>query len=73
MNRISNIKSDDFIYEFENCESTGILKNYDLILTPPRKDTHQDHRVVNELAFSLARQNNIGLVEYMTPSTELDC
>ena len=71
VNRISNIKSDDFIYEFENSENWN-FKNYDLILTPPRKDTHQDHRVVNELAFSLARQNNIGLVEYMTPSTELD-
>jgi LmbE family N-acetylglucosaminyl deacetylase len=49
-----------------------VFSRFFIILTTLRKDTHQDHRVVNELAFSLARQNNIGLVEYMTPNTELD-
>ena len=44
---------------------------YDLILSPPIEDTHQDHRKINKLANSLTRSKKIGLVEYMTPSTKI--
>ena len=45
--------------------------DYDLLLSPPKQDTHQDHRKINEIANSLTRSKKMGLVEYMTPSTKI--
>lgn len=36
---------------------------FGLIVTPPSRDSHQDHRKVAELGLSLARKNNISLWE----------
>ena len=64
---IRDIQYDTFIAKMENL----FPSEYDLILSPPIEDTHQDHRKINELANSLTRSKKIGLVEYMTPSTNI--
>ena len=65
---IRDIQNDLFIMKMED-----ILEDpYELILTPPYQDTHQDHRKINEIANSLTRSKKIGLVEYMTPSTTVE-
>ena len=64
---IRDIQYDTFITKMENL----FPSEYDLILSPPIEDTHQDHRKINKLANSLTRSKKIGLVEYMTPSTKI--
>ncbi len=64
---IRDIEYDTFITKMEK-----LFKNdYDLLLSPPLEDTHQDHRKINKLANSLTRSKTMGLVEYMTPSTKI--
>tara|TARA_Y100000296_G_C5177336_1_gene260866 strand:+ start:1183 stop:1806 length:624 start_codon:yes stop_codon:yes gene_type:complete len=64
---IRDVQYDTFVKKME----TIFRCDYDLLLSPPRQDTHQDHRKINEIANSLTRSKKMGLVEYMTPSTKI--
>lgn len=64
---IRDVQYDTFVKKME----TIFRYDYDLLLSPPKEDTHQDHRKINEIANSLTRSKKMGLVEYMTPSTKI--
>jgi len=64
---IRDVQYDTFVKKME----TIFRCDYDLLLSPPKEDTHQDHRKINEIANSLTRSKKMGLVEYMTPSTKI--
>ena len=64
---IRDVQYDTFVKKME----TIFRSDYDLLLSPPKEDTHQDHRKINEIANSLTRSKKMGLVEYMTPSTKI--
>ncbi len=66
---IRDLKYDTFISKIEN--EFNKTTYYDLLLSPPNEDTHQDHRKINKIANSLTRSKKMGLVEYMTPSTKI--
>lgn len=63
---IRDIQYDTFVAKMEQLFKT----EYNLLLSPPLEDTHQDHRKINKIANSLTRSKKMGLVEYMTPSTK---
>ena len=65
---IRDIQYDAFVADMERLFKSYF---YDLLLSPPREDTHQDHRKINKIANSLTRSKRMGLVEYMTPSTKI--
>ena len=66
---IRDIETDEYILKLDKIFSN---KFYNFILIPPSHDTHQDHRKINEVANSIVRSSNIGLIEYMTPSTKVN-
>jgi len=45
------------------------IENYQAIVTSPKKDSHFEHRKINNLGPALCRRSPISLVEYRTPST----
>ena len=65
---IRDIQYDSFVTDMERLFESYF---YDLLLSPPLEDTHQDHRKINKIANSLIRSKKMGLVEYMTPSTKI--
>ena len=60
---IRDIETDEYILKLDKIFSN---KFYNFILIPPSHDTHQDHRKINEVANSIVRSSNIGLIEYDT-------
>ena len=55
---------DDMINIIENQ-----FKRFDLVVTPPKEDSHFEHRIINNLGPALCRRSPITLVEYRIPST----
>ena len=43
--------------------------DYDCIFAPTNKDSHFEHKKVNQLAAPLTRIKNLSIIEYRTPST----
>tara|TARA_Y100000310_G_C20472948_1_gene710975 strand:- start:197 stop:823 length:627 start_codon:yes stop_codon:yes gene_type:complete len=45
------------------------IDSYDCIFCPPNKDSHFDHRFINQFSPALVRGSKCGIVNYRTPST----
>ncbi len=43
--------------------------NYDCLFVPTEKDSHFEHKKINELSFPLTRIKSLSIIEYRTPST----
>jgi len=50
-------------------ETNFNVVHYDAILSLPKRDSHFEHRMVNNISYALLRGVNAGLITYRTPST----
>jgi len=64
---IDDLKHDAWVNYIE----TNFLNQneYDCLFVPTNKDSHFEHKKVNQLAAPLTRVKNVSILEYRTPST----
>lgn len=62
---LNSLKQHEWVAHLDNAISTY---NYEALCIPSSKDTHPDHIYVNSIALQAARNHNVAIIEYKSPS-----